>query len=362
MRGKGQIVGIVITLVCLVVAFNRINFGELAGALASANYLLVAPALLLWLVGYIARTLRWRAILAGARPGPLGALFGVLMVGFATNNVLPARLGEFARAYLLRQKTGLRKTFVLASIFLERVFDGLALVAVILVLSAVVKPPGWDQETDVAAMVSLLELLATVIFVGVTVMIAAVLIRRDLSTRLVGSVAGMLPGRVARFVNGAFGAFVNGLSSMRRPKVVLATAVLSLVVWAIEWTAYVMIASAFNLGLSGIQLAAACALLLVVVNLGIMVPAAPGYVGTFQVFAVAALAVWGVPREQALAVAIVAHLAQYVLVTAIGLAFFGREHLSLRAMAVASRARDDVDGDGDGEASDDRAAVGEARS
>jgi hypothetical protein len=78
-----------------------------------------------------------------------------------------------------------------------------------------------------------------------------------------------------------------------------------------------------------------------------MLPAAPGYVGTFQFFAVSALAVWGVPREPALAVAIVAHLAQYVLVTAIGLAFFGREHVSLRTVAAASRESGDSDAEGD---------------
>jgi hypothetical protein len=90
-----------------------------------------------------------------------------------------------------------------------------------------------------------------------------------------------------------------------------------------------------------------------------MLPAAPGYVGTFQFFAVAALAVWGVPREPALAVAIVAHLAQYVLVTAIGLAFFGREHISPRTVAAASRAG----GEGEREPADEaRAAIGEVRS
>ena len=71
------------------------------------------------------------------------------MVGFATNNLLPARLGELARAYLLRRRTGLRKTFVLASIFLERVFDGLALVALILVLSMLVsRRSGIERSTS----------------------------------------------------------------------------------------------------------------------------------------------------------------------------------------------------------------------
>jgi glycosyltransferase 2 family protein len=110
----------------------------------------------------------------------------VLMIGFATNNLLPARLGEFARAYLLRRRTGLRKTFVLSSIFLERVFDGLALVAVILVLSSVVDLPDWGQQV---------ELLATALFVGVAAGIVILLYRADLATRLVAAVA---PSRSAR--------------------------------------------------------------------------------------------------------------------------------------------------------------------
>ena len=148
MRGNtGKILGIAITLVCLALAVYGVNFAELQKALAGANYALIVPALLLWLVGYIARTLRWRAILAGSPVGSLTGLFGVLMVGFATNNLLPARLGEFARAYLLRRRTGLRKTFVLASIFLERIFDGLALVAV---TDRVVSQPDGTVDAQLA--------------------------------------------------------------------------------------------------------------------------------------------------------------------------------------------------------------------
>ena len=334
MRGKGKILGFAVTLVFLGLAFYGVDFQALRSALGSADYRLVLPALLLWLVGYIVRTLRWRTILTGASVGSLFELFGVLMVGFATNNLLPARLGELARAYMLRRLTGLRKTFVLASIFLERVFDGLSLVVVIVVLSVMVELPGWGREV---------ELVAAILFIGVAIGVTMLLYRHELAERIVASVTRPLPERISTFVVGAFGAFVHGLSSMRRLPVVLTTALLSVVIWTVEWSAYVLVLSAFDLGLSQVEIAKACALLLVAVNLGIMLPAAPGYVGTFQFFAVAALAVWGVPREPALAVAIVAHLAQYVLVTGIGLAFFGREHISLRTFTSGSNDSDDAE-------------------
>ena len=336
MRGKGRYLGIIVTIVFLVLAFRQVNFAELADALSSANYVLVLPALLLWFVGYVVRTIRWRAILAGTKSGSLLELFGVLMVGFATNNLLPARLGEFARAYLLRRRTGLRKTFVLSSIFLERVFDGLTLVILILLLSSQFDLQDWGRRV---------EILATALFVGVAAGIMLLLYRPEFAGWIVACVARPLPSRISTFALGAYGSFVNGLSAMRRPSVVLTTIVLSVCVWALEWAAYFTVASAFDLGLSPLNLGAACVFLLVVVNLGIMLPAAPGYVGTFQFFAVSALAVWGVPHEPALAVAIVAHLTQYVLVTAIGLVFFGREHVTLSSVAAASRESGDTEAD-----------------
>jgi len=331
---KGKIVGLLVTVVCLGIAVYGVDFHSLVDALARANYALLVPALMLWLVGYLTRTVRWRVLLAGVGAGSLFELFGVLMVGFATNNLLPARLGEIARVYLMGRRTGTRKTFLLASIFLERIFDGLALVAVIVALSAVVHLPGWGQEV---------ELASTALFVGIATGVAILLFRHDLAARMVGLVARLLPRRFAKLAVSAFGSFIHGLSAMRRPNVVLRTVLLSFVVWGIEWAAYYSVASAFDLGLSSMDLAAACAFLLVVVNLGIMLPALPGYVGTFQLFAVASLSVWGIPREPALAVAIVAHGAQYLLVTAIGLAFFGREHFSLKSVSLASRASDDVE-------------------
>jgi len=351
MRSRwGQLAGIAITLVCLWLAFRSVDVQELVGALAGADYRLIVPAALLWLVGYVIRTVRWKVILAGSPAGSLFELFGVLMIGFATNNLLPARLGELARAYLLTQKTPLRKTFVLASVFLERVFDGLALVAVLVILSTVVHLPGWGQEV---------ELVASVLFVGVALGVSLLLYRHDLVTRLVAFLARPLPGRLRAFVIGAFASFVHGLGSMRRGDVVAGSTLLSIAVWLVEWSAYMVVCTAFNLGLTPAQLATACAFLLVVVNLGIMLPAAPGYVGTFQFFAVSALGVWGVPREPALAVAIVAHLVQYAVVTAIGLVFFGREHLSLRAVAAASRESGAGEREPAGEA---RAAVSEVGS
>src|SRR6266511_1840265 len=288
---KSQLLGILVTILCLGLAFYRVDLRGLLDALAAGNYVLVAPAALCTLSGYLLRTARWRVILAEAVSCSFGTLFGILMVGFAANNLLPARLGELARAYLLRRRSGVRKSYLLASIFVERVFDGLVLVA-------------------------------------------ALMLHPELFERVMSWTLKPFPTRMAHWTAGAFGAFLTGLNTMRRPGVLARTVLLSIAVWSLEWSSYFILSNAFQLGLSTGQRAAACGLLLSVVNLGIMLPSSPGYVGTFQFFAMAALSVFGVGPEVALALAILAHVTQYVLVTSIGLAFFGREHVSWRDLSA----------------------------
>ena len=324
MLRKSRWIGFLLTVVFLGLAFSRVNLAELAGHLREANYALVPPAALATLAGYLLRTARWRIILAGAVPASFTPLFSILMIGFATNNVLPARLGEFVRAVLLRRRTGLRKTFSLATIFLERLFDGLLLVSMLWLLSLNLSLPGWGREV---------QAFSSILFLAVTAGVLLVLTRQRLAERVLGRGVRPLPARAGRWVADAFASFLLGLRGMRRPRVLLTTLALSGLIWSLEGLSYYLLTYAFDFPLQGGERIVACGLLLVIVNLGIMIPSAPGYVGTFQFFAIAALAVFGVAAELALSLAIVAHAMQYVLVTVIGAFFVMRSQLSWRSLA-----------------------------
>jgi uncharacterized protein (TIRG00374 family) len=324
---RGRLFGFALTIVFLALAFYRVDFGALAAQLSSANYVYLAPAALTWLVGYLLRTARWRVILAVDRPIALPALFSVLMIGFTANNLLPARLGELVRAYLLGQKLGVRKTFALSTILLERVFDGLVLVALLGALARAVELPQWGSD---------LELLSNVVFLAAGLGVALLVFGQRLAERALALALQPLPSRIGRWTQEAFAAFVLGLRSVRRPHLLALTSLLSVAVWSVECFSYFLVSHAFALPLDGGTRLAAMGLLLVIVNLGIMLPSAPGYVGTFQFFAVAALGVFGVPKEPALALALVAHGTQYALVTAIGLLLLAREQLSLGSLGRTS--------------------------
>jgi uncharacterized membrane protein YbhN (UPF0104 family) len=265
------------------------------------------------------RTLRWRVILSGAARAPVTTLFSVLIMGFATNNLLPGRLGELWRAYLLGRKRNVRKTLALASVVVERVFDGLTLIALLVFLSTVVELPGWGRQV---------ELFATLIFVGATAGVVVLLWQPSLMRALLGVLLRPFPERWAKWAAETFDAFVDGLGPLRRLPVLLGAAVLSIGVWFLEGSSYLLLSRGINLGLPGGVEAPAIGLTLVTINLGIMVPSAPGYLGTQEFFGTAALGVFGVSPQSALALVLVSHAVQYLLVTSLGLLFFAREHLS----------------------------------
>jgi uncharacterized protein (TIRG00374 family) len=310
--------------VFLWLALSRVDLPAFGAELARINYVWLVPSAACTLLGYAVRTLRWRMILSGAARAPLGTLFPVLIMGFATNNLLPGRLGEFWRAYLLGRKRNVRKSFALASVVVERVFDGLTLIALLGVVSIAIRLPGWGQQ---------LELLAAAIFLAASLGVVVLLWRPVLVQAPLRVVLGPLPDRASGWIDDRLDTFIAGLAALRRPPVLLLAALCSAGVWLLEGSSYVLLSRGLDLGLrSGLELPA-IGLALVTINLGIMVPSGPGYVGTQEFFGTAALGVVGANAQTALALVVVSHVVQYALVTGLGLVFFAREHLSPRELS-----------------------------
>jgi len=151
MRVLTRVLGLLLTLVFLFLAVSRVDLAAFAEELRRVDYRWLLPSALCTLAGYALRTVRWQLILSGAARAPLRTLFPVLIMGFATNNLLPGRLGEFWRAYLLGRKRNVRKTFALASVVVERVFDGLTLIALLGIVSTNIQLPGWSRQIELFA-------------------------------------------------------------------------------------------------------------------------------------------------------------------------------------------------------------------
>jgi len=124
------LVGVLISLVAVSVAMKDVRLAEVLSALRRADYRGFVLVMALTLLGFWLRALRWRWLISTPRPLGLGSLFSATMIGFMANNLLPLRLGEFVRAWVLGRRERISKTTVFATVVVERVVDMITLLAI----------------------------------------------------------------------------------------------------------------------------------------------------------------------------------------------------------------------------------------
>lgn len=323
---KGNLVGIALSLVCLFLAFRRVDFNQLMASLGSLNYAMLAAAIAVFMTTFVIRTARWRVLLNPAKEMPFRRLFSVIFIGYMANNVLPARLGEFVRAYVLSKKEGVRKTTTLATIFIERIFDGLSLLFILGCLILAHKA-GIISNT-LPHNVIYGGLAASVVFLGAFGFVAALEFFPAFGEFLGAMIRRFAPAKLAGKLESVLGAFMGGVRCLRSFKHLLFVFSASLGVWGIEATTYCLMGRAFHLT----QPLTAFIITMVFVNLASIVPSAPGQVGTFQLFCVLGLSIFGVAEAQGLSYGLVLNIAEYLPVTLLGAMFLMLENLSFNAV------------------------------
>ena len=118
---------VLISTLFLILAFNRVNLYELKDTLETANYIYLIPAVLLTILSLWIRAVRWGYLLQPVKKININSLFSATAIGLMANNLLPARLGEFVRAYVIGKKELISKSASFATIVVERIFDGLTI-------------------------------------------------------------------------------------------------------------------------------------------------------------------------------------------------------------------------------------------
>ncbi len=335
-RLRPQLLGLAITLFFLVLIILNIKFEEVAIAFGQANYLYLIPAITITMLAYLVRARRWQIILRPTKTISFGSSYSVMMIGFTANNLLPARIGEFVRAYMLGSREKISKSLSLATIVLERVLDGLTLIAfmgIALIFFPTPHQTGWTQ---------FIELFSTAVFVSATLFLVFLILREKLALRIISFCMRPLPDRLEQKAHRLLTSFVLGLHVLKRGKSVLGLVATSALTWAMEGCSYYLMLRAFNLDtkMDAVQLIGAGLLLLVFVNLGTMVPSAPGYFGVYQAAATVALGAYNVSNSTAFSLALLTNTFQYVTVTAIGLFFLSRSHISFAALRANKQSGD----------------------
>jgi hypothetical protein len=332
------VVGLTISGLALWLTLRGKDLGAIWQAMREADYRYLAPYLAVFLCIHLVRTVRWGILLEPVARIPFARLNAVSAVGFMALMLLPFRLGEFARPVLVADRPRLRVSAALSSVVVERVADGI-FTGLLLVLTLLAVPEG----TPGLRVLRLAGVVVSLAFAGLLAFLVGAYLNRARAVALARRLLGPLSPRLAERVAGMLDAFIHGLRLVPSKRKVGLFFALTALYWGLNGWGMQILAKAFDLQLT---MTAAYTVLGVLV-VGVMIPAGPGMVGTFQGAVVLGLSLFVSPQAAAArgpAYANVLWAVQIGIQVAIGLAFLPSRHVQVgRLFAGAKDAGEELE-------------------
>jgi uncharacterized protein (TIRG00374 family) len=317
------VAGLVVSAGALWLTLRGKDLGAIWQAMREADYRYLAPYLLVMLAIHLVRTVRWGILLEPVAKVPFGRLNAVSAVGFMALVLLPFRLGEFARPYLVADRPRLRVSAALSSVVVERVADGI-FTGLLLVLTLLAVPEGMPG----LRVLRLAGVAVSLAFAGLLAFLVLAHRNRAAAVLLTSRLLGRVSPRLALRVSGMMDAFIHGLRLVPSRRKVALFFALTAGYWALNGWGMQLLARAFQLDLALVDAYTVLGVLVV----GVMIPAGPGMVGTFQGAVVLGLSLF-VSHDAAAArgpaYANVLWAAQIGFQTALGLIFLFSRHVKV---------------------------------
>ena len=309
-------VGVGISVVFMWLALRGMKLADVWEGLQNAQYGWLIPGVMAYFVGVWVRTWRWDYMLRPLKHIPLARLFPVVVIGYMGNNVYPFRAGELLRSYVLYRREDVPISASLATVIVERVFDGLVMLIFVFVALPLAPIPSTAVQN--------LVIIASVAFFGALIVFFGLAARPRQSQQLAQWFAvRLLPTRFQDPLLGFIARFLTGLDSLRSFRNVMMIFFTSVIIWLLETLKYWFVMHAFDFEVSFFALM----LMNGVVNLMTTIPSAPGYVGTFDTPGINVLTLYGVARPIATAYTLVLHAALWLPITLLGAYYMVREGL-----------------------------------
>jgi glycosyltransferase 2 family protein len=323
---QGRLAGLAISGIAIVILVSTVDIAATVEILGRAQLGYIGLAWAVLAVQVVVRGWRWSVILPLRPSGdrvPVRRTFSPMLIGYLGNALLPARLGEPIRAFLVARRESLVPLEAFGATMLERFVDVVVLAFIGLTAAVILDAEWWMVTVGLAGSIAGLVALALLVGLGFSRLVDVVigiLRRLGLADRL---------GRVLHW-SMSFAAGVDRGRDVRRLAVV---ALASVVAWVLDATIFYLVARSLgiDLGLLGAVLVGAISVL------ATAIPAAPGYVGTFELAATATAVALGVPRDEALALAVLVHVVTVVPIAiagAIALMLSGSQLGTIAAEAV----------------------------
>ncbi|MCP4807851.1 MAG: flippase-like domain-containing protein [Proteobacteria bacterium] len=323
---------LVLTAACLIWVLWGIDWSQIQVSAADANYAYVAPVFGIYLLNHCIRSVRLRLLLDRADIA-FSEMFAVTTIGFLAINVVPLRLGEFVRPYLLLERSKVPFGTSFAAVFIERLLDLLGLMTMLLVV-------GWQVDLpeqgvivgDVDVFAAGQKVIGTLIGGGMLFLLGLLIIGKP----LIALVLRFIPVEPVRVkVEGLLTTFHAGLVGLvKRPGAGLACVALT----AVMWMGIVASCYSVMMGFDAIAQTWQMALTTWTITItGMTVAPTPGFFGSYEAFCTASLLLWGVDREVATTYALVLHLTQFGFIVGLGSTYLLKEGISLRQVVADSR-------------------------
>lgn len=312
--------GVAISIVFVYISLKGLRLDEFWDIIRTANYWWLIPGIAVYFIGVWTRAWRWHYLLRPVKAVPTLEMFPITAIGYMGNNIYPARAGEVLRAVILKRKSGIPVTASLATIIVERIFDGVVMLSFIFInLNELSKLQG---ESGFVGNIQQVALFGTLIFLAAlgVFLLASMFPQHTVKfAELVFS--KVLPAGLREKVMGMVHKFLDGLASLRSPANILMVFLTSVIIWLLETMKYWFVMQAFNFGVSFFALM----LMNGIVNLATTIPSAPGYIGTFDAPGIAVLSAYGVDKAVAAAYTLTLHAALWIPITLLGAYYLSRE-------------------------------------
>ena len=287
--------------------------------LQQANLLWLIPGIIVYFISVAVRAWRWAYMLRPLKQLSVGRMYPIVVIGYMGNNIYPARIGEIVRAYVLQRNEGVPIASSLATVFMERLIDGIVMVG--FVLFALPSVPSLNDTVR-----SIVTFTSLVFVAGAAVFFALALAPRKTEQLAQTIISRVVPLRFQAPLMNFVEKFVAGAQCLRRPSDLLVLLLSTIFIWLLETVKYWLIWHGFTANPGFRELPFVDFMLFNgVANLSTVIPSGPGFVGTYEAAGVAVFSTLGVEQSLALAYIIVLHIALWLPVTLLGLYFMLRE-------------------------------------
>jgi len=293
------------------------------------DYRYILLAVVCTFFSYFLRSVRWQYLLIPEKRIPLSSLYPATIIGYMANNLLPARLGEFVRAFVLAQREGLQTPTVFASLVIDRLFDGFTVMLILLFTLFTLRLPQGLSEAETLLRTG--GMITFLLYAGVVAFL--ILLKRQTMRTLswTGILLKPFPQKLSDRIIPLLGSFIGGIRMSSKGGHIAAVLASSLVIWIFCVIPVDLVLQGF-----GIHLPITAAMfILVLLVFAVMVPASPGFIGTYHYACFKGLSAFGIEESISVSIALVIHGISFFPVIIAGFYYLWKNKISLSMVRKA---------------------------